>query len=132
MTYLDTVLQRWRIHKSIRYIPQGSRILDIGTADGSLFGAIARLHDSVGIDVKLDRQNLPTVPYVTFLEGMFPQILPAPCTFEIITTLEHIPPSALNSLAANCAKYLEPRGRLIITVPSPFVDQILIVLQNCT
>lgn len=133
MTYLDRVLQRWRIRKAARYIPQASRILDIGTTDGALFRSIPHMKDSVGIDMNLDRENLPAGPHVAFLQGLFPQVLPAPCTFDVITmlaTLEHIPSSALDSLAAECAKYLRPGGRLIITVPSPFVDEILIVLQS--
>lgn len=133
MTYFDTLLQRSRIHKAVKYIPRDSSILDIGTADGSLFRAIPEVNDSVGIDMNLDYENLPGTPHVMFLEGMFPQILPPSCTFDIITmlaTLEHIPPGELESLAANCAKYLRSGGRLIITVPSPFVDKILIVLQG--
>lgn len=133
MTYLDRVLQRWRIRKAARYIPSASRVLDIGTADGALFRSITEVSDSVGIDTNLDSENLPRPSRVQFLQGLFPQSLPAACRFDIITmlaTLEHIPSNALDSLAADCAKYLRPGGRLILTVPSPLVDKILTVLQE--
>lgn len=133
MTYLDRALQRWRIRKAARYIPRNSRLLDIGTADGALFRAISGLNESVGIDMDIVSEDLPKQAHLTFFQGKFPDALPSPCTFDAITmlaTLEHIPSSELGPLAANCSQYLRVGGRLIITVPSPFVDEILAVLQR--
>src|SRR5487761_1120100 len=131
MKYLDKVLQRWRIRKAAHYIPRGACLLDVGTADGALFRAIAGLCDSVGVDAKLDSENLPKSSGATFYQGFFPQGLPETRTFDVITmlaTLEHIPAAELDALASACAAHLRPGGSLIITVPSPVVDKILIVL----
>ncbi|HET9088402.1 MAG TPA: class I SAM-dependent methyltransferase [Acidobacteriaceae bacterium] len=133
MTYLDKLLQRWRVRKAAQFIPPGARVLDIGTADGALFRALADVRDSVGVDLDLDHNKLPKSPGVTFYQGTFPQVLPNPRTFDVITmlaTLEHIPESALDGLAADCAAHLRPGGKLILTVPSPRVDTILPVLQK--
>jgi predicted SAM-dependent methyltransferase len=45
-----------------------------------------------------------------------------------LAVLEHIPTAQQSQLALNCHNYLLPKGRLIITVPSPQVDQILEIL----
>lgn len=133
MKHLDRFLQRWRIHKALPYIAQGSRLLDIGTADGALFRMFPGLRDSAGIDMELEHGKLPNLPHVRFYQGLFPDDLPAPSTFDVITmlaTLEHIPADRLDALAAACAEHLRPGGHLIITVPSPAVDSILPVLQR--
>jgi hypothetical protein len=46
----------------------------------------------------------------------------------LLAVLEHIPLSQQAQLARECARALAPNGRLIITVPSPFVDRILAIL----
>jgi 2-polyprenyl-3-methyl-5-hydroxy-6-metoxy-1,4-benzoquinol methylase len=133
MTYFDKLLQRWRVRKAAQFVPPGASVLDIGTADGALFRALADVRDSVGVDLDLDHSKLPKSQAVTFYQGTFPQALPNPRTFDVITmlaTLEHIPESALDGLAADCAAHLRPGGRLILTVPSPRVDTILAVLQK--
>jgi len=115
------------------FIPPGASVLDIGSADGALFREIRGLQNSVGVDLELDRQNLPKLPGLIFYEGMFPDVLPVPRTFDVITmlaTLEHIPPAGLDPLAQACAAHLRTGGLLIISVPSPRVDSILAVLQT--
>ena len=133
MKQFDRFLQGWRIRKALPYIACGSRVLDIGTADGALFRAFQKLGDSVGIDMELDRGKLPDLPHVRFYQGLFPDDLPGPRSFDVITmlaTLEHIPPNYLDGLATACAEHLQPGGHLIITVPSPAVDHILPVLKR--
>jgi predicted SAM-dependent methyltransferase len=69
--------------------------------------------------------------YYTLYPGYFPEACPKGEKFNAITllaVLEHIPTSQQNQLAKDCYEYLKPKGRLIITVPSPQVDQILEVL----
>lgn len=132
MTYLDRVIQKWRIRKAAAFIRPGDEVLDIGTADGSLFKLVPGLGASVGVDPDLD----PTVSPprgVRFYKGFFPAALPAGMKFDVITllaVLEHIPPDLQVILARDCAAHLKPGGRLIITVPSPVVDHILSVLQT--
>jgi len=52
--------------------------------------------------------------------------------FDVITllaVLEHFPPAAYASLRSGCERFLRPGGKLLITVPSPQVDQLLAVLK---
>ena len=48
----------------------------------------------------------------------------------MLAVLEHFPEDAYAGLGANCARFLKPNGRLVITVPSPLVDRILVVLKG--
>ncbi len=130
MTALDRFLQHWRIHKARRYIPLGARVLDIGSVDGVLFRAIPGLAPNcLGIDPTLKARMVGET--FTLVPGFFPQAMPAGERFDIITmlaVLEHFPDSAHESLTTGCAAFLKPGGRMIITVPSALVDQILKVL----
>jgi SAM-dependent methyltransferase len=132
MTALDRLLQNWRIRKTRPFIPPGSRVLDIGSADGVLFQRISGLApDCLGIDPTLPRAV--TGCGYRLLPGVFPQDMPAGEKFDAITmlaVLEHFPDAAHRALATGCGDYLKPGGRLIITVPAPFVDQILKVLTT--
>lgn len=132
MKALDRVLQRWRIRKAIAYIAPGVAVLDIGCADGELFRILSNHGDSVGIDP--DPKNpFPSLPRVRFYTGYFPEALLAGSAFDAITmlaVLEHVPADRLQALAGNCAAFLKPGGRLIITVPSPAVDYVLAVLKG--
>ena len=134
MTALDRFLQRWRIAKAIRHIAPGARVLDIGSYDGPLFRALGdRLGSGLGVD--------PTLPAdrdqgrIQLKAGLFPDAVPAGCEpFDVITmlaVLEHFPADAYAGLSANCAKFLKPGGKVVITVPSALVDHILAVLQFC-
>jgi SAM-dependent methyltransferase len=133
MTGLDRLLQRWRISKARPYILPGSRVLDIGCADGELFRRVRGIDEGVGVDPDLP-DPAPEVPNTVFLKGLFPEALPDDRPFDVITmlaVLEHVPIERQWTLAADCARYLVPGGHLIITVPSPVVDAILAVLRFC-
>lgn len=131
MKQLDRFIQRWRIRKAAAFIEPGASILDIGCADGALFRLLPGVGDSVGVDPDLERPaTLP--PNVQLYAGFFPAVLPQPRQFDVIVmlaVLEHIPTERLEALARDCAAHLKRGGRLIITVPSPFVDYILAVLK---
>jgi hypothetical protein len=47
----------------------------------------------------------------------------------MLAVLEHFPDDVYAGLGVNCASFLKPKGRLVITVPSPVVDHILVVLK---
>lgn len=131
MKYIDRVLQNWRIRKAAPFIRLGDQVLDIGTADGALFRLVPSLGESVGVDPDLDRDRVPAFPNVRFYSGFFPDALPEPMKFDVITmlaVLEHVPPEKQAPLAQACASHLKPGGRLVITVPSPAVDGVLDVL----
>jgi SAM-dependent methyltransferase len=132
VTGTDRLLQSWRIRKAKALIPPGAGVLDIGCADGALFRQLGeRISRGVGIDPSLDgpveTERFRLVP------GAFPDDLPAAGRFDVITmlaVLEHVPIDRQPALAAACARFLEPGGRVILTVPSPAVDRILHLLES--
>jgi len=132
MKAVDRLLQRWRIAKARPYIASGARVLDIGCADGALFQQLrSRIGEGVGIDPDLGRSL--DMGYYKLISGWFPQDLPDARPFDVITllaVLEHVPPDQLSQLAQDCARFLNPGGHLVLTVPSPSVDRILDLLMR--
>jgi cyclopropane fatty-acyl-phospholipid synthase-like methyltransferase len=133
MKFTDRLLQQWRISRARRFINAGNRILDIGSADGALFSALGPAvgKGSLGVDPTLAKPIV--VNGCDLLAGFFPQAVPAAAgPFDVITmlaVLEHFPAAAYGDLRDGCRRLLRPGGKLLITVPSPRVDQILEVLK---
>lgn len=131
MKWLDKFLQRYRIRKAVPHIGPGKAVLDIGCHDGSLFLELgARISRGVGIDYLND----PSWPKGGFqrLVGSFPDDVPQGEEFEVITmlaVLEHFPADRVAALPGQIASCLKQDGLLIITMPSPAVDNILAVLK---
>jgi hypothetical protein len=116
---------------ALKYVARGSRILDIGTHDGTLLtGAGAT---GVGIDPELLITELPPAEDVLFVKGFFPADLPpGHGPFDAATALavmEHVPEQELASWEAALRELVATGGRVVITVPSPLVDRILHVLM---
>jgi 2-polyprenyl-3-methyl-5-hydroxy-6-metoxy-1,4-benzoquinol methylase len=134
MKNFDRVLQRWRIRRAAEYINRGDRVLDVGCADGALFRYVPDLGHSAGVEPDLDRALLPSIPNVDFFGGYFPEAIGGGVRlFDVITllaVLEHVPPAQQAPLAQACAAHLRPGGRLVITVPSPAVDYVLVALKS--
>ncbi len=131
MKALDRWLQRQRIAKAAPWIPRGSRVLDIGCADGALF---RQLHDRIREGVGIDSELVERVAHEGYelLPGEFPEALEQREPFDTITllaVLEHVPPARQADLARACARSLVPGGHLVITAPGPLVDPILDVLS---
>jgi len=103
MKLVDRYLQSVRIKKAKAYIRKNDSILDIGSADGTMF---EKLRTLIGKRVGVE----PTIK-VTML-----------------AVLEHIPTAQQTQMALDCHRFLKPGGRVIITVPSPQVDYILDIL----
>jgi Methyltransferase domain len=101
----------------------------VGCADGVMFerwaGFISR---GYGVDPILEsavkRDGYSLYP------GFFPDALPSvECdVITMLAVLEHIPPDGQAALARVCHEMLNPEGRVVITVPSPRVDDILRLL----
>jgi 2-polyprenyl-3-methyl-5-hydroxy-6-metoxy-1,4-benzoquinol methylase len=132
MTPVDNALQRWRIAKAAQHIAPGARVLDIGSGDGALFQALGdKLGSGLGLEPTLKADK--DLGRIQFKTGCFPEAIPADSEpFDVITmlaVLEHFPNDAYAGLGLSCARFLKPDGRLIITVPSPVVDHILVVLK---
>ncbi len=127
----DLFLQRRRIAQAARHIPPGARVLDVGCEEGALFQALGgAIGPSVGVDPAL---AAPVVlgPH-RLLPGRFPAEIPEAGPFDVIVmlaVLEHVPPAEAPLVGEACARLLAPGGRVVITVPSPRVDDILAFLR---
>jgi hypothetical protein len=92
-------------------------------------GLVGHVKHAVGIEPSLPKPEHGAG--YDLVAGRFPDDLPAGQTFDAITmlaVLEHLPPSVQAGLASSFAAALNKNGRVIITVPSPRVDEILHVL----
>jgi 2-polyprenyl-3-methyl-5-hydroxy-6-metoxy-1,4-benzoquinol methylase len=131
MKYMDFYLQRRRIAVARSYVPNGATLLDIGSADGVLFETLST-HILRGIGIDPDITEQVTIGNYTLMHGTVPDTQFPAASFDCITmlaVLEHIPRDAQQQLVEYCSACLKPGGRVIITVPSPLVDAILVVLQ---
>jgi len=132
MKALDRYLQQARINKAKKFIRKNDVVLDIGSADGVMFESLrGTISKGIGIDPVLT-STIKTDLY-TLLPGYFPEACPKNQLFDCITmlaVLEHIPTAVQQNLAINCHQLLNPNGRVIITVPSPQVDYLLVVLTK--
>ena len=130
MKALDRELQRQRIAKALPFIPTGSSVLDIGCNNGAFFAAaVDRAAKGVGIDLQKP-DSWVDGPYELRV-GELPEVLEPGETFDAIVALavvEHVPRDALEVWAKVIPDLLTPGGRLIITTPSPKVDEILHLL----
>jgi len=126
LTPADRILQRWRIRKALPWIPPGSRVLDVGCADGALMRlAGPRVRSGVGIDPAATATSDDGFESRT---GTFPDAVRAGETFDAIVMLavvEHVPADELSAWSSACTELLRPDGQLVITVPSPTVDHLL-------
>lgn len=131
MTWLDRYIQSRRIAQVRPYLGKNDRVLDVGSADGTMFESLGLTGaDCFGIDPtlteRITRHNYTLVP------GMFPQDMPDAGLFDAITLLaviEHFEPRSLPALADGCQRFLRPGGKVVVTVPSPLVDHILFCLR---
>lgn len=133
MKFLDRFLRDWRIEKAKKYIRPNDKILDIGAFDNTFFESLLQkpIAFSIGLDPLLE--NEITTSRYRLMQGKFPQDLPQGEKFNCITmlaVLEHIPSEEQKKLSNKFYNCLELKGRIIITVPSPFVDKILLVLSK--
>lgn len=131
MTPLDRFLQRLRVRAAIPHIPAGSRLLDVGCADGHLLRTLgARIHDSVGVDPDARPRSEPAY---RLIRGGFPDGLDDPGPFDAITMLavfEHFTEADRPRVVEACRRLLRPGGRVVITVPAAAVDRIVDVLRR--
>lgn len=131
MKTIDKYLQNERIRNIKPFIRDNSLVLDIGCFDGELFRQIdSQIQFGCGIDPLLEK-TIKAKKYC-LIPGKFPEDLPKDVgSFDVITALavfEHISPENQRSFADACRQCLKPGGRVIVTVPSNFVDKILDIL----
>ncbi|MBF0595616.1 MAG: class I SAM-dependent methyltransferase [Candidatus Omnitrophica bacterium] len=132
MKAVDRIIQYLRIRKIAPYIERGSRVLDIGCADGAIFRQLrSRISEGVGIDI--GRSRTEVLNNYRLISGRFPDDLPDARPFDVIAmlaVLEHIPPAHQQQLAKDCARFLKPGGKLLITVPSLRAEKVLDWLKS--
>ena len=127
MKWADRVVQEQRIRRALKWIEASASVLDVGCADGALFAAgRSRFASGVGVDLRA-YDNRPSGPF-DYRTGALEDVVNPGETFTAITMLavvEHLEETVLKTWADVVPDLLAPRGRLIITVPSPLVDKIL-------
>jgi SAM-dependent methyltransferase len=125
MKAVDRLLQSWREHQVRTWLKPRARVLDVGCHQGEFLERLgSAIHDSVGLDPLAQPRATSTyalraVPFAEPLDypaGRFDAIV-------LLATLEHIRDKA--PLAREAKRLLSPGGRLIMTVPSPRVDDIV-------
>lgn len=135
MKLLDKLIRAWRVKVALAYVPpQMSSAFDIGCDDGYL---LKQLPSSVtrreGVDPRLEADLKQDG--LTLIKGFFPKALDAYSNmgpYDAIFSLavfEHFSEQDLTECAVTISNLLTPKGRLIVTVPHPFVDKILAVLM---
>lgn len=112
-----------------RWIPQGSRVLDIGCHQGEfLLWLGEKIAPSVGFDPLY--KEISNSEGHQFFARNFQEGLPfEDNSFDAITllaTIEHV--HEKSGIARESARLLRPGGQVIITVPSLLVDKILDIL----
>jgi SAM-dependent methyltransferase len=125
MKAVDRFLQSWRERKARAWLRPGGRVLDIGCHQGEF---LARLGTSIRDSVGLDPLARPAKTATFELQAAaFTEPAPFPAgrfdAIVLLATLEHIRDKV--PLAREAQRLLAPGGRLIMTVPSPRVDDIV-------
>lgn len=130
MRLLDNFLQRWRGSVARRWVPSGSRVLDVGCHRGEFLQSLgSSLQFGLGLDPLAPTL---TTPRWTLSRDRFPTSTPlAPNSFDVVVmlaTLEHI--QNKDELVRECFRILRPGSRVVVTVPSQLVDPILVLLTR--
>lgn len=125
MRSLDRWLQSWRAAKALAWVRPGDRLLDVGCYDRVLMARAAeRVAGAVGVDPLIEPGESGKLRWV---QGVFPGEVGFEAErFDCITmlaVLEHV--EQPDALASACAQVLAPGGRVVLTVPHPFVDTLL-------
>jgi 2-polyprenyl-3-methyl-5-hydroxy-6-metoxy-1,4-benzoquinol methylase len=135
MKLLDKIIRYWRVEVALKNQPEiMENVFDIGCDDGYLLKKLSRkTKRQDGVDPRLKVNSISLQSEIK--NGFFPSIIEAhqmQGTYDAIFALavfEHFSEKDIQQSASVISQMLSPKGRLIITVPHPFVDQILDVLM---
>jgi SAM-dependent methyltransferase len=123
----DNFLQYLRHRKTIKYIPDNAKVLDLGCGlDGLLLKQIEeKLLKGVGVDLTVDPQAQSEK--IRLVEFDLNKDLPfQDGDFNVVTSLanlEHI--TATRRIMQNIYRVLQPGGFLLLTAPSTYAKPLL-------
>ena len=125
------------MHVALKAIPKNAGVFfDIGCDDAYLLKKLSKRANRLdGCDPALD--TAITLQNSSLLKGYFPDVVSSQVQnqkYDVIFALavfEHFTEEALENSSKKIAAMLSDHGLLIVTVPHPFVDTILDVLQTC-
>jgi SAM-dependent methyltransferase len=133
MKPIDKTLRYWRTKVALRHAPKlMNSVYDIGCDKGYL---LKQLHQRVirkeGVDPRLNADTV--IDGIKLWKGFFPRLvnendMESYDAIFALAVFEHFSEEDINSSAETIKKLLSPNGRLIITVPHPFIDHILDIL----
>ncbi|MBM3824493.1 MAG: class I SAM-dependent methyltransferase [Verrucomicrobia bacterium] len=132
MKPVDRLLRSWRCYHAAALLPPDAKLLDIGCGDGWFLRRLerkGRLASGLGVDQ--DPVSQPGGERIAFRQGSLPGLELGSAEFDAITmiaVLEHFPEQVLEDSVRCCHRWLRPGGKVILTVPSPRVDDILHLL----
>ena len=125
MRMLDRLLQRWRARVARPWVSRGAKVLDIGCHQGEFLKSLGgRIRESIGMDPLAPAEDGDS--YRLLPQGFQPPTPFGDSSFDVVVllaTLEHIRDK--RTLARECSRLLCMGGRLVITVPSPQVDNLV-------
>jgi SAM-dependent methyltransferase len=128
MTWLDWVLRARRYRQARSWIPEGARLLDVGTHDGSFLDYLGdRIGPSVGVDPSLVVAPALASAGHRLVAGTLSdlEVVDPFDAASALAVFEHLDGGELRSLDRELRGVVAPGGRLVATVPSPRVDPIL-------
>lgn len=116
----DKLLRRWRFSKARPHV-KGS-VLDVGCHDGAFLRSISAPRRR-GVDIVIPQAARAPWLEQTRLEGL--ALHESFDTITCLATYEHLSHSERTSFWKLAHKNLSSEGKLIMTVPHPWVDYIL-------
>jgi len=135
MKLLDKFIRYWRVKVALKNMPEVmGNVFDIGCDDGYLLQKLRPVTERQdGVDPRLNADSISQNSEIK--KGFFPAVIEDYQMQEsynaifALAVFEHFSESDIRQSASVIPKMLAPQGRLIITVPHPFVDKILDVLM---
>lgn len=134
MKFFDKFIRFWRVSVALNNLPESIiNVFDIGCDDGYLLrklSPITKRQD--GVDPRLHICQINDNSEIR--NGFFPSAIEnyqMQGSYDAIFALavfEHFSEDDLRKSAFVISRMLSPKGRLIVTVPHPFVDRILDIL----
>jgi hypothetical protein len=126
LRFLDRFIQALRFRAAKRYVPQGARVLDIGSADGAWFEYLdSRIGSSVGLDPNASAGT--TSGGHRLIAGTLDTVV-LDDYFDCVTALavlEHLTQGELTTFGERIRACTTEAAVMVATVPSPTVDRIL-------